>query len=423
VKIGLTSYIVVLTATWGALIAGCGRESLPPEPPPLGQDELYEGKSLQEWSRILAESDEESRREAIWALEEYGPAAVVALPALTETLQHPDEHFRLYAIRAIGAIGPAGEPAVLALSAIVASPDSSAELSLRYHALSALDKIGSGAKDATAVITAVLLRPPGDTFLDEMGLRIERSMAAEALGDIGDASPPVLDALRRGAEADRDWHVRESCRTALRKLLPAADTLAQSERDGAGTIAVEVASTVLWGALEGDQPAPDAQHEASRSKTAPVADVDARDEWGDTPLHHVAANGNAKLARALIEAGADPNAKGRWGATPLHRAAERGNGEIVRILLRAGADVNARTDGGRTPLHKAADHDNLWVIELLLDAGADTSVRDSLGWTALERADYAGNRFAADTLRKRERLRRGSSEGGDRAPTSRMLAR
>jgi ankyrin repeat protein len=64
------------------------------------------------------------------------------------------------------------------------------------------------------------------------------------------------------------------------------------------------------------------------------------------PLCMVARNGNAAVARLLIEAGADVNAMDRWG-TPLFHAASRGHDKIVDLLLAAGADprVPARQIG------------------------------------------------------------------------------
>ncbi|KIW66484.1 hypothetical protein PV04_05817 [Phialophora macrospora] len=46
------------------------------------------------------------------------------------------------------------------------------------------------------------------------------------------------------------------------------------------------------------------------------ADVNAKDEQGNTPLHNATAWGNLKAVRALIQAGADPMSKNRAGWTP-----------------------------------------------------------------------------------------------------------
>lgn len=46
------------------------------------------------------------------------------------------------------------------------------------------------------------------------------------------------------------------------------------------------------------------------------ADVNAKDELGNTPLHNATAWGNLKAVRALIQAGADPMSKNKAGWTP-----------------------------------------------------------------------------------------------------------
>ena len=110
--------------------------------------------------------------------------------------------------------------------------------------------------------------------------------------------------------------------------------------------------------------------------TAPGLPVDARDEYGRTPLNEAAGQESSiSVFRALIEAGADVNSADRYGQTPLHNLvlgpireqelervitgleAERYEGnragrlsDIGLLLLRNGADPNLRNRDGRTPL-------------------------------------------------------------------------
>ena len=95
------------------------------------------------------------------------------------------------------------------------------------------------------------------------------------------------------------------------------------------------------------------------------ADVMARTEYGNTPLHSAALSGSPANVQALQAAGADVMARTEGGWTPLHGA---GNPEVIQALLNAGADVMARDWEGATPLHLA---NNSEVIQALLNVGAD----------------------------------------------------
>lgn len=54
----------------------------------------------------------------------------------------------------------------------------------------------------------------------------------------------------------------------------------------------------------------------------------------------------------LIEHGADVNFRNSYGATPLHHHASERTGNI-KFLLELGADINAKNKLGATPLSEA----------------------------------------------------------------------
>ena len=57
------------------------------------------------------------------------------------------------------------------------------------------------------------------------------------------------------------------------------------------------------------------------------------------------------MVKLLLESGVDINAKNNVGETPLHHAAEFGNSKIADFLIKAGTDINVRDNEGRTPLY------------------------------------------------------------------------
>ncbi|WP_116205214.1 ankyrin repeat domain-containing protein [Amycolatopsis circi] len=108
-------------------------------------------------------------------------------------------------------------------------------------------------------------------------------------------------------------------------------------------------------------------------------DVDAANQYDETPLWTRAARGEAAQMPLLLSLGADlERPRGRNGA-PLHGAANRQRPETVRVLIEHGANVHATIDGkpGLTPLLSGLRHtENIGIAgmaetaALLLEAGA-----------------------------------------------------
>lgn len=133
--------------------------------------------------------------------------------------------------------------------------------------------------------------------------------------------------------------------------------------------------------------------EAARLLIDAGADVNARNQAGRTPLHHVVVRMDAgpvpALARLLLERGAEVEPKaGSEGFTPIHVAALRRYPELVAVLLAFKASPKVQDHLGETPLHRAASRPrNRETIRLLLAHGAEVN-----GWsrngTPLHRAAF-----------------------------------
>ena len=82
------------------------------------------------------------------------------------------------------------------------------------------------------------------------------------------------------------------------------------------------------------------------------------------PLHSAVAGGDEGIVADLLAHGADVEARQEFGFTPLHNAAA-GNETIVRLLLDRGADRTARSDSGKTPEVIARERGRPAAAELL----------------------------------------------------------
>lgn len=119
-------------------------------------------------------------------------------------------------------------------------------------------------------------------------------------------------------------------------------------------------------------------------------------------LHSAAYMGNLEEIQKHIDTDSDLNAKDEYGSTPLTVAATFGKTEAAKMLITAGADVNIQTTDGSTALHVAALFCRTEIVESLLAHGADKSIQNNYGSTALQSvsAPFDSVKFIYDQISK-----------------------
>ena len=131
-----------------------------------------------------------------------------------------------------------------------------------------------------------------------------------------------------------------------------------------------------------------------RGQIARGANVNAKNEYGATPMSEAALVADVAILRVLLDAGADVESANADGQTALMVVARSGRVEAATLLLARGAKVNA-VEGwrGQTALMWAAAQSHPEMVRLLIASGADVNARSQVNdWarqvTAEPRAVY-----------------------------------
>lgn len=114
------------------------------------------------------------------------------------------------------------------------------------------------------------------------------------------------------------------------------------------------------------------------------ADIQQRDEDGNSLLHLATSAGSFRSMQFLLNSGLSAKAGNKKHLTPLHLSRDS---EKTNLLLKKGAAINAMDALGRSPLHIACSQTQSPIaidnIQALLDAGASPISRDNRGTSPL----------------------------------------
>lgn len=111
---------------------------------------------------------------------------------------------------------------------------------------------------------------------------------------------------------------------------------------------------------------------------------------GDTPLHIVVARRDLTWMQFLIAKGANVNARNNKGETPLQLASNFGFSDGAELLVKLGAKVDEPNATGETPLIAATHRKDAALARVLLRAGANPARNDNSGRSALDYATLDG---------------------------------
>jgi ankyrin repeat protein len=150
-------------------------------------------------------------------------------------------------------------------------------------------------------------------------------------------------------------------------------------------------------------------------KNASIAATDGNEALA---LHYAAANGHEVAVRQLINLGADLAARDHEGKSVMHYAARCQEDTVARLLIRENGDILAQDTDEKTVLHDAAIHGSVDVAALLISEGANPCIQDKTGKMALHHAVVNGREAVVRLLLANSAVDPNSRDKKGRTPLS-----
>jgi ankyrin repeat protein len=110
--------------------------------------------------------------------------------------------------------------------------------------------------------------------------------------------------------------------------------------------------------------------------------IHEKDREGDTAILKASRNCNShNVITFLIDSGANVNDKDQIGQTPLIAATQHGCKKLVELLIGAGADIHEKNEFGQSAIITAAQENQLEIAKFLIESGANVNIPDAEGQT------------------------------------------
>lgn len=136
------------------------------------------------------------------------------------------------------------------------------------------------------------------------------------------------------------------------------------------------------------------------------AEVNAKDNFHNTPLHHAVSDLNEELTSLLLKENAEANIQNKSYYTPLLQCLEETDqpsqrATIATLLLQHGANPNVRTQlYQNTPLYFAVQSKNLQAVNALLEHDAQLNSEQGEAGAPLDLASRLGDTLLISTLKQ-----------------------